>query len=57
MEGTLVGQGGADAFVGMIGLTSLSRTSCLDHGFVAPALGMSQNAFHRKGILAHTQIW
>jgi len=51
MEGTLVGQGGADAFVGMIGLNVIKPGRvALITGSSHLHLGMSQNAFHRKGI-------
>jgi FGGY-family pentulose kinase len=51
MEGTLVAQGGADAFVGMIGLNVIKPGRvALITGSSHLHLGMSQHALHRKGI-------
>lgn len=51
VEDTLVAQGGADAFVGMIGLNVIKPGRvALITGSSHLHLGMSQNAFHRKGI-------
>ena len=51
MEGTMVAQGGADAFVGMIGLNVIKPGRvALITGSSHLHLGMSQNALHRKGI-------
>lgn len=51
MEGTLVAQGGADAFVGMIGLNVIEPGRvALITGSSHLHLGMSQHALHRKGI-------
>jgi len=50
-EGTFVAQGGADAFVGMIGLNVIKpgRIAFIT-GSSHLHLGMSKHAFHRKGI-------
>jgi FGGY-family pentulose kinase len=50
-EGTLVAQGGADAFVGMVGLNVIKPGRvALITGSSHLHLGMSQHALHRKGI-------
>lgn len=50
-EGTMVAQGGADAFVGMVGLNAMEpgRLAFIT-GSSHLHLGMTKTAFHRKGI-------